>query len=160
MKNICLRQRLITATHYGKKIILVLKLHGKDYLNWVIIVLNPTRGHQITVNENLNPYAFVITYLHEVAHYKVNTIYKRRKLPHGKEWKTLFKELMLPVLNSHIFPEEVLSNLHNYLQDPKASSCADLDLLKSLRIYDQEEDGVLLSALKQGEIFKISGRDV
>jgi len=119
---------------------------------------NPIRGHQITVNENLNPFAFTITYLHEVAHYKVHVAHKRRKAPHGKEWKAYFRDLMIPILNNYIFPENILVNLQNYIQNPKASSCADINLLKSLRIYDQTETENLLSDLKDGDIFKLSGR--
>ena len=119
---------------------------------------SPQRGHQITVNENLNPFAFTITYLHEVAHYKVYHTYKKRKAPHGKEWKSFFRELMLPVLSTNIFPHDVLHHLQNYIQNPKASSCADIGLLKSLRLYDNDESENLLSDLNSGEIFKLSGR--
>ena len=35
----------------------------------------PNSQTQITVNANLNPYAFLITYVHEVAHAEVNRQY-------------------------------------------------------------------------------------
>ena len=46
---------------------------------------------QISVNENLNRYAFLITITHELAHAFVWKRYKTRVMPHGKEWKSTFK---------------------------------------------------------------------
>ena len=51
-----------------------------------------TRGrgrphHRISVNENLNPYAFLITLLHEVAHmttWEKHRLRMRRCRPHGR----------------------------------------------------------------------------
>ena len=44
---------------------------------------------QITINSNLNPFRFLITLIHEIAHYKAYKIYKRKIRPHGKEWKEI-----------------------------------------------------------------------
>lgn len=51
---------------------------------------------RITVNVNLNPYNFLITYLHEVAHLEVYRKYKRRQPPHGKAWKIIFLDYLFP----------------------------------------------------------------
>jgi hypothetical protein len=81
---------------------------------------------RITVNINLNPYSFLITYLHEVAHCVVHYKYKgrgRRKVaPHGPEWKYEFRELLLPVMNESIFPGDILAHLLRYAQNPAAST--------------------------------------
>ena len=42
---------------------------------------------QITINSNLNPYRFLITLIHEIAHYRVYKIFEKKVKPHGKEWK-------------------------------------------------------------------------
>lgn len=42
---------------------------------------------QITVNANLNPYRFLITLIHEIAHFLAFKKYGRYIKPHGKEWK-------------------------------------------------------------------------
>jgi hypothetical protein len=120
---------------------------------------SPEKGHQVTVNQDLNPYAFLITFLHEVAHYQVFSTYKRRKAPHGKEWKKFFQELMLPVLNETVFPADVLGSLRKYMANPKASSCADPALMKELRKYNKNENQlVLLSELPEGNVFSFQGR--
>src|SRR6187455_3787837 len=45
------------------------------------------KNHRITVNSNLNKYAFLITLLHELAHLLAHEKYGHRILPHGAQWK-------------------------------------------------------------------------
>ena len=47
---------------------------------------------QITINNNLNEYGFLITALHEFAHLLVYEKYKNKVHPQGSEWKKLFKK--------------------------------------------------------------------
>lgn len=82
---------------------------------------------QITVNNNLNKYQFLLTLIHEIAHHI--TYQKFGKVqPHGKEWKTIFQHLMLPFLHPDIYTKEILPFLANYLKNPKASTDADVGL--------------------------------
>jgi SprT protein len=116
-------------------------------------------GHAITVNSNLNKYAFLITYLHEVAHLLVQKTYLRRKLPHGNEWKQAFRELLLPVMQAPIFPAEVLDALKIYYKNPTASTGGHSLLSNALRLYDKPEEGMAtLNILNENEIFKLNGR--
>ncbi|MBC8111341.1 MAG: SprT-like domain-containing protein [Verrucomicrobia bacterium] len=120
---------------------------------------SPEKGHQITVNQNLNKYSFLITFLHEVAHYQVVTTYKKNKLPHGKEWKNRFAQLAAPVLNESIFPKEILNPLQLYMQNPKASSCSDPTLMNALRLFNTNEEKItLLADLQIGETFRLNRR--
>ena len=65
-------------------------------------------GHmQITVNNNLNPYQFLLTLIHEIAHHVTYQKFGRVQ-PHGKEWKTVFQHLMLPFLQPEIYPKNIL----------------------------------------------------
>ena len=45
------------------------------------------QNHLITVNHNLNKYAFLITLVHEVAHLVTYNNHRHRVSPHGGEWK-------------------------------------------------------------------------
>jgi SprT protein len=120
---------------------------------------SPEKGHQITVNQNLNKYSFLITFLHEVAHYQVITTCKKYKLPHGKEWKSKFAALAAPVLNESVFPKEILNPLQVYMQNPKASSCSDPALMGALRLFNVNEEKItLLADLKTGETFRLNQR--
>lgn len=114
-------------------------------------------SHSISVNHDLNHYSFLITYIHEVAHLLTRERFGRKTQPHGKEWKSIFKELMEPVMTDLIFPDVILKPLKKHLKNPKASSYADADLVHVLRQYDeQERDLVPLSTLDEGETFEFN----
>jgi hypothetical protein len=114
---------------------------------------------RITVNNDLNPYTFLITYIHEVAHLHVYVQYGNRAEPHGLHWKAAFQQLLAPLLTSEIFPESVLGLLSQHMQNPKASSFADIILTKALRTFDaKSHTDILLSDLPDGSVFKLNGR--
>lgn len=97
-------------------------------------------GHRISVNHNLNPYAFLVTTVHEFAHLKTWNAYKHRVKPHGPEWKVSFRQLMAPFIQSGTFPDDIQHAIINYLENPAASSCTDLQLFRVLKRYDAESD--------------------
>lgn len=103
----------------------------------------PHRGssHKITVNGDLNKYAFLITFIHEVAHLTTWKNYRRVKYPHGAEWKNEFKRLMQYHLKNNVFPREIVEALYRYLMNPAATSCCDMQLQKALHHYDKKKRG-------------------
>jgi SprT protein len=112
----------------------------------------------ISVNHNLNSYSFLITYIHEVAHLITRITNKKRVLPHGREWKSNFQKLMLPMLNDLVFPPDVLKALTRYMRDPKASTHSDPNLIKMLRTYDAKPAGErCLDEIGEGETFSFKG---
>jgi SprT protein len=114
-------------------------------------------NHHISVNHDLNPYAFLITLVHEIAHlsnYKKNS---NNVKPHGEEWKQEFRILMVPFINLEVFPTDVNNALTHYLRNPAASSCSDISLLRILKKYDKREGAIFLEDLPAGTIF-IFGR--
>lgn len=116
------------------------------------------KNHRISVNGNLNAYAFLITLLHELAHLFTYERYGHRVQAHGKEWKLEFGKVLAQFLQQKIFPFDVEKALLATLHNPAASSCADTGLLRVLRQYDQKKDGmVLIESLARGTRFKISG---
>ena len=121
---------------------------------------DPRNGsHSITVNADLNEYQFLITYVHEVAHRVVHKPGGRQK-PHGPQWKMKFRELMLPLLNPDVFPDDVLRVLANHMRNPKASTAGDPALVKVLSKYDPEgRDYLTLADIAFGEEFTFRKRD-
>jgi len=119
-----------------------------------------TGNHEITVNGNLNIYAFLITFFHEVAHLLQYRKYQNNRPPHGIAWKNIFQELMGPVLNEDIFPPDILEPLKKHMKNPKASSQSDPVLSKLLRQYDRHIPGenFYLEELSEGATFSLDGR--
>ena len=117
-------------------------------------------NHIITVNHNLNKYAFLITLVHEVAHLVTWNQHRDRVSPHGQEWKNNFKILIQPFLNTDIFPLEVFAALRRYMSNPAASSCTDQHLLKTLKLHDEQNGQVFLEYLPQNTVFLYNGTRV
>lgn len=100
--------------------------------------------HRITVNANLNPYSFLITLLHELAHMFTYLHFQHRAQPHGNEWKTQFRHILIPFLGKKFFPADVEKALYAYLHNPAASTCTDPELFKALYRYDEHKPGYKL----------------
>tara|TARA_Y200000002_G_scaffold41553_1_gene30209 strand:- start:1626 stop:2282 length:657 start_codon:yes stop_codon:yes gene_type:complete len=109
----------------------------------------------ITINESTNPYRFLITLLHEIAHYIVYKKYLNTSKPHGPEWKLAYRKILLPFLNNQIFPDQICRCLAHYIKNPKASTDRDLNLFMALRQYDKKENGSLILEIEKGQIFRI-----
>lgn len=115
------------------------------------------KGHRLSVNADLNPYAFLLTLIHELAHYQVQIRYGRKVKPHGREWKNTFRELMVPFLNTEVFPDDILRKLRDYMTNPKASTCSDPVLFKTLNQYNPNP-AVYLQDIKPGAVFVMGKR--
>jgi hypothetical protein len=115
----------------------------------------PNNRHQITVNSNLNPYRFLITLIHEIAHFETYNKYGRFIKPHGKEWKYTFQHLMLPFLRPDIFPMDLLPLLAKHFKNPKASSDTDLQLALALKQFSEPNNKTYVYEVSLGQAFKL-----
>ncbi len=114
----------------------------------------PFKTHRISVNGNLNEFSFLITLIHELAHLVTFHQFKHRVEPHGKEWKKVYGQLLKDFLHTQIFPADLLRALNESLHDLPASSCSDERLMRILRNYDKNADGmVLVEQVGEGEVF-------
>ncbi len=109
-------------------------------------------NYQITLNNNLNEYQFLITLLHEMAHFITFTQYPK-SLPHGKEWKRVFQHLMLPFLNPDIFPNELLPLVASYIKNPRASTDSDIKMSLALKQFSEKSGKNYIFELPQGSLF-------
>ncbi len=111
---------------------------------------------QITINGDLNPYAFLITTLHELAHLNTYLEYGVNVNPHGKEWKREFSGLLEPVLMVSSLPSDIKNTLTKSVKNLKASSCSDIHLSRVLKKYDQPKTTQTLEELEEHETFSIN----
>ncbi len=126
----------------------------------------PDGQTQITVNADLNVSAFLITYVHEVAHAAVNSGYKYQKRsrlkPHGQAWQAAFQRLMLPLLTEDHFPPAILVPLRQYMEKPAATTYANPALMVALRQVDNQANGLaysdrmLLRDVIEGDTFQFA----
>lgn len=121
----------------------------------------PGRGgarHRITVNEDLNPYAFLTTLLHEVAHAATWERHRRRwrpPRPHGPEWQREFAALLGPMVKGEILPADVRGALADALDRPAAATCSDRQLALVLARYDPLRPGLVrVEDLAPGALFR------
>lgn len=115
--------------------------------------------HRISVNGNLNPYAFLLTLVHEIAHLYTHKAYERRAKPHGLEWKSYFRQLLQPFLNQGVFPHNVEVALLKSINNLSATSCTDPALHLALQSHNAVPDkGVLITELSQGDQFWYNNR--
>ena len=145
-KAIPLVQYLIDQNNFTLKIVNQRQTKHGDFRKL------PNGKFQITINNNLNPYQFLLTLVHEIAHHVTHQKFGRVQ-PHGKEWKTVFQHLMLPFLQPEIYPKQILPYLAKYLKNPKASTDSDAKLSLALRAFKPEEGKLFVFQIPLNQIF-------
>ena len=115
----------------------------------------PDGTHRITVNASSNPYRFLLTLIHEIAHLVAFETHGRNIKPHGPEWKATFKLLMARFIRPEIWPEAMLPVLARHFRNPKASSSTDLDLALELKKYDPPTALQMVADLREGTDFRL-----
>jgi len=114
--------------------------------------------NRISVNSNLNQYAFLITLTHEFAHLLVWLNHKHKVKAHGLEWKSEFATLMSVLLAKKIFPNHLEIVLQKHLKNPPASSARDINLINELKKYDAPTNTVQLIEIEEGTSFILNNK--
>src|SRR5690348_13920814 len=111
--------------------------------------------HRISVNGNLNKFAFLITLLHELAHLLTFEQHGNKVMSHGKEWKSIYGKLLEQFLKNKVFPSDIERELLASLHNPAASSCAEDGLIRVLRKYnDLKSNDRLVEELPPHSLFR------
>ena len=113
----------------------------------------------ITINDTINEYRFLMILIHEIAHFNILKN-KIKEKPHGQNWKNEFKKLAKPILNSKVFPADLLILLKTHMFNPKSSFSYDSDLIKELNKYDSNSDFTYLDEIKDGLRFKYENNKI
>lgn len=75
-------------------------------------------SHKISINHSLQPELFYFVLTHELAHL-IAFDKNRRISPHGKEWKVIFREMLLESLS--VYSEELKPHILVFSKSPKAN---------------------------------------
>jgi len=113
-------------------------------------------NHRISVNHNLNKYAFLVTFVHEYAHLLNWEKHQRSVQPHGKEWKAFYRQLMTQIMATGAFPDDIRQVLEQSIINSKASSTSDIALTRVLKQYDPGFKETVLEDIPEGSQFLIS----
>ena len=112
---------------------------------------------RITMNADLGPFQFLTTLTHEIAHLIAWEKYGRRAAPHGKDWKAIFREMLIELAQHQAWPENYSRALLKHAKSPKAAVGADPHLQQTLLVLDESTD-LLLQSLGAGAQFTFKGR--
>lgn len=115
---------------------------------------------KISVNSNLNQYAFLITLTHEFAHLLVWEQHQQKVKAHGIEWKTEFASLMNVLLIKNVFPNHLKTVLQIHLTNPPASSARDINLIAELKKYDAPSHLLTLNEIDDGSKFILNEKRI
>lgn len=108
------------------------------------------KTHSISVNIDLSEVQFLITFIHELAHKKCFERYSNRVASHGKEWKTIFVELLSQARGELILTKDWEAIFTSNILEPKATFT---------KLDKREEDDVLVLDLDIESKFELkSGR--
>jgi hypothetical protein len=119
------------------------------------------KNHRISVNGNLNKFAFLITLIHELAHLVTFMNYGNKVKAHGKEWKNVYAKMLEDFLKLDIFPDDIKIAFKETMHDLPASSCADEGLTRVLKNYDKKSNGLLLiEQINEGSFFETDDKRV
>lgn len=124
-----------------------IQLHIKPKRNTKLGDFRPatrTKPARISINHDLNPYEFLFTLLHELAHHEAFVRYGRRHKPHGPEWKGIFAQLVKPYLNQKVFPPELEQGIIRHFARNGKTDNSDPDLRALFKKFDpprEHDDG-------------------
>ena len=110
----------------------------------------------ISINKTSNKYRFLITLIHEIAHFLAYSDFGYKIKPNGNEWKNKYKKIMKPFLHSSIFPPKLLLLLKNHMVKPTASTDSDSELSIEIKKHDINLNSKFIFELMVGDIFKFN----
>ena len=111
--------------------------------------------HRISVNGDLNPYEFLITLTHEIAHLFIWEKFGRRSKPHGIAWKKQYAFMLGILIEKNIFPQEIQSVIRKQVDNPRANSKSNTALVRALHSHNPVQTGIFLEDLPHGAVFSL-----
>jgi hypothetical protein len=111
--------------------------------------------HRISVNRDLQPYEFLITLTHEIAHMMAWEKYHGRLKPHGKRWQDQYASLLRELTGKGIFPADLEPLIADHLARPGSYSKGNLVLARALHARNAPSNLILLEDLPENSRFQL-----
>lgn len=112
--------------------------------------------HRVSVNGDLNPFAFLLVTIHEFAHLLVWDNHKNSAKIHGMEWKMHYKQLYKEY--QHCFPENLQTILNDHFKKLSAATLNNPMLIRNLIHMDSDVEITMVNDLKKGDIFDFNDK--
>lgn len=111
----------------------------------------PDGSHLITINGTLQPPLFFFVLTHELAHLIVREEYGDFVLPHGREWKATYRNMLIESLS--VYDDDLKPIIIKYAKSPKANFMASPDLVRYFNADILSESECFLENLNFGDEF-------
>ncbi|MDA3615207.1 SprT-like domain-containing protein [Polluticaenibacter yanchengensis] len=113
-------------------------------------------NHRISVNGDLNKYAFLVTLIHELAHLLTYEKFGHRVQPHGTEWKSIYSQMLYEFIQHQVLPVDITEALVKTIKKPGASTCSEVDLQRVLNKYDKRHPAMTtVETINIGDTFAL-----
>lgn len=113
--------------------------------------------HEMSVNGDLNPYMFLLVFLHEAAHLETHLNHPEAQ-PHGHEWQSEYAKLLCG--QAHLFPPDVQPLVRAYASRVPLSGTIRRQLEERLSHYGEpaSETPIRLDSLAPGTLFRLKSK--
>jgi len=112
--------------------------------------------HRVSVNGDLNPFAFLLVTIHEFAHLLVWNNHKNKVKAHGKEWKMHYRQLYQRF--EHFFPENIQVILQDHFKNLTAATLNNPMLIRNLIHMDSDIEITMVNDLQKGDVFDFNDK--
>lgn len=110
----------------------------------------------ILLNRNQDPYSFLITLVHEIAHMQARKLYGRHVQPHGLEWKQTYSRLIIKAAAIPSLPADICAMMAEIARSPESRHYGKISVSKVLLKYSTKaEPGELLCDIPPGTRFRM-----
>jgi hypothetical protein len=108
-------------------------------------------SHKISINSTLSPDLFFFVLTHELAHLIARETFGYKILPHGEEWKSIYRKMLLESISA--YPEDLQPLIFRFSKSPKANFMASTEMVHYFFKEKQKTEEVFLFELEIGHDF-------
>lgn len=118
--------------------------------------------YEISVNGDLNKYAFMLVLMHEMAHHLVHLQYGESVQPHGHEWQRSFADTMKKYIGMGVFPSDVANAMAVYSSSIPLKIKKERELMSIINRYNENANStpeITLNDVPLNTLFKLENHE-